>query len=241
MLLSAPILLIQLVYALMDYLMFMISNKPLWSHDYWLPNQQKKKPWHQLKMSDDVNVVIKVYYPPRNVVEGGYTGISLSVRLSGCLAVRLSVSDILSADLLRNYWTDFAQIWHRCSLGWVVVPPDLASQGANPKGDSNRKCGQKRAFCEQIRNYWSNLIQIWHRCSLGWVDVHPKLASQGANPKGDSNRKCGQKRAFWAQLQNYLSDFIQIWHRCSLGWVVVPPKLASQGANPTGDSNRKCG
>ena len=136
-------------------------------------------------------IVIFLLYP-RNLVEGRYIGISFSVRLSGflsvcraarlyvCQVVCLSMTKILSGDLLHNHWSDFVQIWHRCSLGWVVVPPKLASQGANSKGDSDRKCEQKRAFCEQLRNYWSDLVQIWHRCSLGWVVVPSKLAFPGS-------------------------------------------------------------
>ena len=49
------------------------------------------------KIISTVYIFINVYcfghYTPRNVVEGGYTGISLSVRLSVCLSVRPSVRE----------------------------------------------------------------------------------------------------------------------------------------------------
>ena len=83
-------------------------------------------------------------YPPQCSGGGVYWNqlVCPSVRLS----IRLSVNKILSGELLRNYWTDFDQIWHRCSLWGVVMHPRLASPGAVPKGGTDRKCKQKRAF-----------------------------------------------------------------------------------------------
>ena len=53
------------------------------------------------------------YYTPRKQSLGGYIGITLSVRPSVCLSVRLSVHTFLLAQLLLNRLTDFDETLHK--------------------------------------------------------------------------------------------------------------------------------
>ena len=79
---------------------------------------------------------IQHYYTPLNVVLGGYTGITLSVRLANCSLAKSCPQNIC------NYFSDFVQIWPRCFLLVVVMRPRLTSLGAHPQRDTGKKFKQ---------------------------------------------------------------------------------------------------
>ena len=84
---------------------------------------------------------------------------------------------ILFSKFICDYWSDFVQLWHRCSSGWIDVYPRLISlvlyQYHWYSTDSKRII----LFCTFLCDYWCDFVQIWYKCSPGWIDVLPILVT----------------------------------------------------------------